>query len=97
MRLHQVSKLLVAALLPLTTHKRHRVRIAAMRALTPIMHQVKGTPHSPWTSFDMSAGAQHRVYPCDECGKPLFKHYQGCLLYMGVLLILGGVYLFALI
>lgn len=40
MRLHGVSKEVVAALLPLTTHKRHRVRIAAIQALKVVMHQV---------------------------------------------------------
>lgn len=42
MRLHSLSKQLVAALLPLSTHKRHRVRIAALHALGPLMHQVCG-------------------------------------------------------
>ena len=40
MRLMSVSKQLVAALLPLTTHKRHTVRIAALQAIRGIMHQV---------------------------------------------------------
>jgi hypothetical protein len=40
MRLQPVSKQLVAGLLPLTTHKRYRVRVAALRALGPLMHQV---------------------------------------------------------
>ncbi|GLC35967.1 hypothetical protein PLESTB_000524400 [Pleodorina starrii] len=39
LRLQPVSKQLVAALLPLTTAKRHRVRIAALQALRPTMHQ----------------------------------------------------------
>ncbi|GBF95342.1 hypothetical protein Rsub_07770 [Raphidocelis subcapitata] len=38
-RLHPVSKQLAAALLPLTTHKRHRVRIAVLRALGPLLFQ----------------------------------------------------------
>ncbi len=41
MRLHNVSTGIVASLLPLTTHKRHKVRIAAIQAITPIMHQVR--------------------------------------------------------
>jgi len=40
MRLQPIAKQLAAALLPLTTHKRHGVRIAALRALRPLMHQV---------------------------------------------------------
>jgi len=40
MRLHSVSKQFVAQLLPLTTHKRHTVRIAALQAIRVIMHQV---------------------------------------------------------
>jgi hypothetical protein len=40
MRLQPAAKQLAAALLPLTTHKRHRVRIAALQALGPLMHQV---------------------------------------------------------
>jgi hypothetical protein len=40
MRLMSLSKQLVAALLPLTTHKRHTVRIAALQAIRGIMHQV---------------------------------------------------------
>ncbi|GFR41385.1 hypothetical protein Agub_g2068, partial [Astrephomene gubernaculifera] len=39
MRLQPVAKQLVAALLPLTTAKRHRVRVAALQALRPTMHQ----------------------------------------------------------
>ena len=41
MRLQPVAKQLVAAVLPLTTHKRHRVRIAALQALGPLVHQVR--------------------------------------------------------
>ncbi len=41
LRLQPVSKQLVAALLPLTTAKRHRVRIAALQALRPTLHQVR--------------------------------------------------------
>lgn len=41
MRLQPVAKQLAAALLPLTTHTRHRVRVAALRALGPLMHQVR--------------------------------------------------------
>ncbi|KAG2499196.1 hypothetical protein HYH03_002777 [Edaphochlamys debaryana] len=39
LRLQPVAKQLVAALLPLTTAKRHRVRVAALQALRPTMHQ----------------------------------------------------------
>ncbi|KAG2440366.1 hypothetical protein HXX76_004471 [Chlamydomonas incerta] len=39
LRLQPVAKQLVAALLPLTTAKRHRVRLAALGALRPTMHQ----------------------------------------------------------
>lgn len=39
-RLGATSKELVAALLPLTTHKRYRVRIAAIQAIMDVMHQV---------------------------------------------------------
>lgn len=39
-RLGATSKELVAALLPLTTHKRYRVRIAAIQAIRDVMHQV---------------------------------------------------------
>ncbi|KAF5842633.1 armadillo-type protein [Dunaliella salina] len=39
MRLHSVSKQFVAQLLPLTTHKRHTVRIAALQAIKVVMHQ----------------------------------------------------------
>ena len=35
MRLQPAAKQLVAVVLPLTTHKRHRVRIAALQALGP--------------------------------------------------------------
>ncbi|WIA41829.1 hypothetical protein OEZ86_009159 [Tetradesmus obliquus] len=38
MRLSTISKDIVAALLPLTTHKRHRTRIAAIEALRDVMH-----------------------------------------------------------
>ncbi|MEW5306836.1 MAG: hypothetical protein WDW36_009274 [Sanguina aurantia] len=38
LRLQPVAKELVAAVLPLTTHKRHRLRVAALRCLRPIMH-----------------------------------------------------------
>ncbi|KXZ56414.1 hypothetical protein GPECTOR_1g369 [Gonium pectorale] len=38
-RLQPIAKQLVAAVLPLTTAKRHRVRIAALQALRPTMHQ----------------------------------------------------------
>ncbi|PNH12703.1 HEAT repeat-containing protein 2, partial [Tetrabaena socialis] len=38
-RLHPIAKQLVASLLPLTTAKRHRVRVAALQALRPTMHQ----------------------------------------------------------
>jgi hypothetical protein len=41
LRLQPVAKQLVAALLPLTTAKRHRVRVAALQALRPSMHQVR--------------------------------------------------------
>lgn len=40
LRLGATSKELVAALLPLTTHKRYRVRIAAVEAIRDVMHQV---------------------------------------------------------
>ncbi|GIL43408.1 hypothetical protein Vafri_1181 [Volvox africanus] len=39
LRLQPVAKQLIASVLPLTTAKRHRVRIAALRALRPTMHQ----------------------------------------------------------
>ncbi|GLI68794.1 hypothetical protein VaNZ11_013291 [Volvox africanus] len=39
LRLQPVAKQLVAVVLPLTTAKRHRVRIAALQALRPTMHQ----------------------------------------------------------
>lgn len=39
-RLGPTSKELVAALLPLTTHKRHRVRIAAIEAIRDVVQQV---------------------------------------------------------
>ena len=39
MRLQPAAKDLVASVLPLTTHKRHRVRVAAIRAVGAIMHQ----------------------------------------------------------
>jgi hypothetical protein len=41
LRLGATSKELVAALLPLTTHKRYRVRIAAIEAIRDVMHQVR--------------------------------------------------------
>lgn len=49
MRLHSVSKQLVALVLPLTTHKRHPVRIAALQAVRGVMHQVgvSWEPHGP--------------------------------------------------
>lgn len=48
MRLHSVSKQLVAQLLPLTTHKRHTVRIAALQAVKVTMHQVRALRlHAP--------------------------------------------------
>lgn len=37
------SKELVAALLPLTTHKRYRVRVAAIQAIRDTVHQVGDT------------------------------------------------------
>lgn len=40
------SKDLVAALLPLTTHKRYRVRIAAIQAIRATVHQVGGGCHN---------------------------------------------------
>lgn len=40
MRLGATSKELVAALLPLTTHKQYRVRVAAVEAIQDVMHQV---------------------------------------------------------
>lgn len=40
LRLQSVAKNLVAEALPLTTHKRHRVRIAALQAVRATMHQV---------------------------------------------------------
>lgn len=40
MRLMGASKQLIAALLPLTTHKRHRVRVAAIQAINRVTHQV---------------------------------------------------------
>eukprot|EP00878_Enallax_costatus_P028908 GHUV01031271.1.p3 GENE.GHUV01031271.1~~GHUV01031271.1.p3 ORF type:complete len:128 (+),score=36.39 GHUV01031271.1:792-1175(+) len=40
LRLSPLAKDIVAALLPLTTHKRHRVRIAAIEAIRDVMHQV---------------------------------------------------------
>ncbi|GAX77040.1 hypothetical protein CEUSTIGMA_g4487.t1 [Chlamydomonas eustigma] len=39
MRLQPAAKDLVASILPLTTHKRHRVRVAAIRAVGAIMHR----------------------------------------------------------
>jgi hypothetical protein len=39
LRLQPVAKELIAALLPLTTHKRHRVRAAALQAVGRTMHQ----------------------------------------------------------
>jgi hypothetical protein len=42
MRLSTISKDIVAALLPLTTHKRHRTRIAAIEAVRDVMHLVRG-------------------------------------------------------
>ncbi|EFJ44828.1 hypothetical protein VOLCADRAFT_106220 [Volvox carteri f. nagariensis] len=39
LRLQPVARQLVAAVLPLTTAKRHRVRVAALQALRPTMHQ----------------------------------------------------------
>ncbi|GIL99070.1 hypothetical protein Vretimale_4331 [Volvox reticuliferus] len=39
LRLQPVAKQLVAAVLPVTTAKRYRVRIAALQALRPTMHQ----------------------------------------------------------
>lgn len=46
LRLGATSKELVAALLPLTTHKRYRVRIAAIQAIRDVMHQVGGASTS---------------------------------------------------
>lgn len=40
MRLAPHVKPLIAALLPLTTHKRHRVRVAAVKAVSRVTHQV---------------------------------------------------------
>jgi hypothetical protein len=40
MRLSTISKDIVAALLPLTTHKRHKTRIAAVEAVRDVMHLV---------------------------------------------------------
>jgi hypothetical protein len=45
MRLQGASKQLVACLLPLATHRRQRVRVAALRAIKPTMHLV-----SEWAS-----------------------------------------------
>lgn len=45
MRLSTISKDIVAALLPLTTHKRHRTRITAIEALTVVMHLVRSSKH----------------------------------------------------
>lgn len=42
MRLQPVSKRLVACVLPLATHRRQRVRLAALRAIKPTMHLVSG-------------------------------------------------------
>jgi hypothetical protein len=42
MRLSTISKDIVAALLPLTTHKRYRTRIAAIEAVKDVMHLVRG-------------------------------------------------------
>jgi hypothetical protein len=39
-RLGSTSKELVAVLLPLTTHKSHRVRVAAIGAVRDVVHQV---------------------------------------------------------
>lgn len=40
LRLGATSKELVAALLPLTTHQRYRVRVAAIEAIRDVVHQV---------------------------------------------------------
>ena len=39
LRLQPAAKDLVATVLPLATHKRHRVRVAAVRAVGAVMHQ----------------------------------------------------------
>lgn len=71
MRLQPMAKQLVAALLPLTTHKRHRVRVAALQALGPLMHQVRSgwrvlrraPPEAAWHAVrpaaDRMLGAPH--------------------------------------
>jgi hypothetical protein len=45
MRLSTISKDIVAALLPLTTHKRHKTRIAAVEAVRDVMHLVRSSRH----------------------------------------------------
>lgn len=52
MRLGATSKELVAALLPLTTHKRYRVRVAAVEAIRDVMHQVCVCPSTSWHCCD---------------------------------------------
>lgn len=47
-RLGSTSKELVAALLPLTTHKRYRVRIAALGAIRDVVHQVRQLGELSW-------------------------------------------------
>jgi hypothetical protein len=48
LRLQPVSKQLVAATLPLTTAKRHKLRIAAVQAVRAIMHQVRLNVPCSW-------------------------------------------------
>jgi hypothetical protein len=63
-RLQPVAKQLVAALLPLTTHKRHRVRVATVRALGPLMHQVRGDARQPRARAWPPSAAYAGLAPC---------------------------------
>lgn len=60
LRLQPVAKQLVACLLPLTTAKRHRVRVAALQALRVTMHQVRGCLRA---GLQGSGGAAERNAP----------------------------------
>lgn len=71
MRLQPMAKRLAAALLPLTTHKRHRVRVAALRALGPLVHQARALagacrcaapPHLPSASWPARAGERQLLH-----------------------------------